>query len=209
LTALAKFDLVIAIDGTAASGKGTISKKIAQNYSVPHLDTGLLYRFVGYKVLKGLDPVSAANHLNISELETLDLKTLEVSNAASEVAKNSSVRAKLLEFQRSFASQPGGAVLDGRDIGTVICPNADIKFFISASAEIRAERRYKELLGLGHSILFDKVLKEIEERDERDSNRKQSPMVPAVDATKIDTSDMTIKEVYELVLRIIHAKLEN
>ena len=206
---MAKFDLVIAIDGTAASGKGTISKKIAQNYSVPHLDTGLLYRFVGYKVLKGLDPVSAANHLNISELETLDLKTLEVSNAASEVAKNSSVRAKLLEFQRSFASQPGGAVLDGRDIGTVICPNADIKFFISASAEIRAERRYKELLGLGHSILFDKVLKEIEERDERDSNRKQSPMVPAVDATKIDTSDMTIKEVYELVLRIIHAKLEN
>ena len=206
---MAKFDLVIAIDGTAASGKGTISKKIAQNYSVPHLDTGLLYRFVGYKVLKGLDPVSAANHLNISELETLDLKTLEVSNAASEVAKNSSVRAKLLEFQRSFASQPGGAVLDGRDIGTVICPNADIKFFISASAEIRAERRYKELLGLGHSILFDKVLKEIKERDERDSNRKQSPMVPAVDATKIDTSDMTIKEVYELVLRIIHAKLEN
>ena len=206
---MAKFDLVIAIDGTAASGKGTISKKIAQNYSVPHLDTGLLYRFVGYKVLIGLDPVSAAKQLNISELETLDLKTLEVSNAASEVAKNSLVRAKLLEFQRSFASQPGGAVLDGRDIGTVICPNADIKFFISASAEIRAKRRYQELLGLGHSILFNKVLKEIEERDERDSNRKQSPMVPALDATKIDTSDMTIKEVYELVSRIIDAKLEN
>ena len=206
---MAKFDLVIAIDGTAASGKGTISKKIAQNYSVPHLDTGLLYRFVGYKVLKGFDPVSAADQLNFFELEALDLKTLKVSNAASEVAKNPSVRAKLLEFQRSFASQPGGAVLDGRDIGTVICPNADIKFFISASAEIRAERRYKELLSLGHSILFNKVLKEIEERDERDSNRKQSPMVPAVDATKIDTSDMTIKEVYELVSRIIDAKLEN
>ena len=205
---MAKFDLVIAIDGTAASGKGTISKKIAQNYSVPHLDTGLLYRFVGYKVLKGFDPVSAADQLSMSEMEALDLKTLQVSNAASEVAKNPLVRAKLLEFQRSFASQPGGAVLDGRDIGTVICPNADIKFFISASAEIRARRRYKELLGLGHSISLNKVLKDIQERDERDTNRKESPLVPAVDAKKIDTSDMTIAEVYESVSRVIESELK-
>ena len=205
---MAKFDLVIAIDGTAASGKGTISKKIAQNYCVPHLDTGLLYRFVGYKVLKGFDPVSAAGQLNLFELEALDLKTLKVSNAASEVAKNPLVRAKLLVFQRSFASQPGGAVLDGRDIGTVICPNADIKFFISASAEIRARRRYEELLGLGHSISLNKVLKDIQERDERDSNRKNSPLVAAVDAKKIDTSDMTIAEVYESVSRVIESELK-
>ena len=204
-----KFGLIIAIDGTAASGKGTISKKIAQNYSVPHLDTGLLYRLVGYKVLQGVDPVSAASQLQADELEVLDLKTLRVSNAASEVAKNPSVRAHLLAFQRDFASKPGGAVLDGRDIGTVICPNADIKFFITASPDIRAHRRYKELLGLGHSISFEKVLREIQERDERDSNRKQSPMVPAVDARKIDTSDMTINEVYESVSKIIDSKLEN
>ena len=204
-----KFGLIIAIDGTAASGKGTISKKIAQNYSVPHLDTGLLYRLVGYKVLQGVDPVSAASQLHADELKVLDLKTLRVSNAASEVAKNPSVRAHLLAFQRDFASKPGGAVLDGRDIGTVICPNADIKFFITASPDIRAHRRYKELLGLGHSISFEKVLREIQERDERDSNRKQSPMVPAVDARKIDTSDMTINEVYESVSKIIDSKLEN
>ena len=204
-----KIGLIIAIDGTAASGKGTISKKIAQNYSVPHLDTGLLYRLVGYKVLQGVDPVSAASQLHADELNVLDLKTLRVSNAASEVAKNPSVRAHLLAFQRDFASKPGGAVLDGRDIGTVICPNADIKFFITASPDIRAHRRYKELLGLGHSISFEKVLREIQERDERDSNRKQSPMVPAVDAIKIDTSDMTINEVYESVSKIIDSKLEN
>jgi len=203
------FGLIIAIDGTAASGKGTISKKIAQNYSVPHLDTGLLYRLVGYKVLQGVDPVSAASQLHADELNVLDLKTLRVSNAASEVAKNPSVRAHLLAFQRDFASKPGGAVLDGRDIGTVICPNADIKFFITASPDIRAQRRYKELLGLGHSISFENVLREIQERDERDSNRKQSPMVPAVDARKIDTSDMTINEVYESVSKIIDSKLEN
>tara|TARA_X000000368_G_scaffold191641_1_gene151090 strand:+ start:282 stop:902 length:621 start_codon:yes stop_codon:yes gene_type:complete len=206
---LTKFGLIIAIDGTAASGKGTISKKIAQNYSVPHLDTGLLYRLVGYKFLQGVDPVSAASHLRVDELEVLDLKALRVSNAASEVAKNPSVRAHLLEFQRGFASKPGGAVLDGRDIGTVICPNADIKFFITASPEIRAQRRCEELLGLGHSISFENVLKEIQERDERDANRKQSPLVPAVDAKKIDTSDMTINEVYEIVSRVIDLKLEN
>ena len=203
------FGLIIAIDGTAASGKGTISKKIAQNYSVPHLDTGLLYRLVGYKVLQGVDPVSAASQLHADELNVLDLKTLRVSNAASEVAKNPSVRAHLLAFQRDFASKPGGAVLDGRDIGTVICPNADIKFFITASPDIRAQRRYKELLGLGHSISFENVLREIQERDERDSNRKQSPMVPALDARKIDTSDLTINEVYESVSKIIDSKLEN
>ena len=204
-----KFGLIIAIDGTAASGKGTISKKIAQNYSVPHLDTGLLYRLVGYKVLQGVDPVSAASQLRADELEVLDLKTLRISNAASEVAKNPSVRAHLLAFQRDFASKPGGAVLDGRDIGTVICPNADIKFYITASPDIRAKRRYKELLGLGYSISFENVLREIQERDERDSNRKQSPMVPALDAMKIDTSDMTINEVYESVSKIIDSKLEN
>ena len=205
---MTSFGLIIAIDGTAASGKGTISRKIAQNYSVPHLDTGLLYRLVGYHVLDGIDAIDAANQLDVAQADGFDLKTLQVSNAASEVAKNPSVRAKLLEFQRNFASKPGGAVLDGRDIGTVICPNADIKFFITASSEIRAQRRYLELLGLGYKISYESVLREIQERDERDANRKHSPLLPAEDANKIDTSDMNIEAVYELVRRIIDAKLE-
>lgn len=205
---MTSFGLIIAIDGTAASGKGTISRKIAKNYSVPHLDTGLLYRLVGYHVLEGIDAIDAANQLNVAQADGFDLKTLQVSNAASEVAKNPSVRAKLLEFQRSFASKPGGAVLDGRDIGTVICPNADIKFYITASSEIRAQRRHLELLGLGHKISYESVLREIQERDERDANRKHSPLLPAEDANKIDTSDMNTEEVYELVCRIIDAKLE-
>jgi cytidylate kinase len=205
---LTSFGLIIAIDGTAASGKGTISRKIAKNYSVPHLDTGLLYRLVGYHVLEGIDAIDAANQLNVAQADGFDLKTLQVSNAASEVAKNPSVRAKLLEFQRSFASKPGGAVLDGRDIGTVICPNADIKFYITARSEVRAQRRHSELLGLGHKISYESVLREIQERDERDANRKHSPLLPAEDANKIDTSDMNTEEVYELVCRIIDAKLE-
>ena len=205
---MTSFGLIIAIDGTAASGKGTISRKIAKNYSVPHLDTGLLYRLIAYHVLHGIDAIDAANQLDVAQADGFDLKTLQVSNAASEVAKNPSVRAKLLEFQRSFASKPGGAVLDGRDIGTVICPNADIKFFITASSEIRAQRRYLELLGLGYKISYESVLREIQERDERDANRKHSPLLPAEDANKIDTSDMNTEEVYELVCRIIDAKLE-
>ncbi len=205
---MTSFGLIIAIDGTAASGKGTISRKIAQNYCVPHLDTGLLYRLVAYHVLLGIDPIDAANQLNVKQAEVFDLKTLQVSNAASEVAKNPTVRAKLLEFQRRFASQPGGAVLDGRDIGTVICPNADLKFYITASSEVRAQRRHSELLVLGHKISYESVLREIQERDERDTNREQSPLLPAEDANKIDTSDMNIGEVYDLVCLIIDAKLE-
>lgn len=205
---MTSFGLIIAIDGTAASGKGTISRKIAQNYCVPHLDTGLLYRLVGYHVLQGIDPIDAANQLNVKQAEVFDLKTLQVSNAASEVAKNPTVRAKLLEFQRRFASKPGGAVLDGRDIGTVICPNADLKFYITASSEVRAQRRHSELLVLGHKISYESVLREIQERDERDTNREQSPLLPAEDANKIDTSDMNIAEVYDLVCLIIDAKLE-
>ena len=205
---MTSFGLIIAIDGTAASGKGTISRKIAQNYCVPHLDTGLLYRLVGYHVLQGIDPIDAANQLNVKQAEVFDLKTLQVSNAASEVAKNPAVRAKLLEFQRRFASKPGGAVLDGRDIGTVICPNADLKFYITASSEVRAQRRHSELLVLGHKISYESVLREIQERDERDTNREQSPLLPAEDANKIDTSDMNIGEVYDLVCLIIDAKLE-
>ena len=205
---MTSFGLIIAIDGTAASGKGTISRKIANNYCVPHLDTGLLYRLVGYHVLQGIDPIDAANQLNVKQAEVFDLKTLQVSNAASEVAKNPSVRAKLLEFQRRFASKPGGAVLDGRDIGTVICPNADLKFYITACLEVRAQRRHSELLVLGHKISYESVLREIQERDERDTNREQSPLLPAEDANKIDTSDMNIGEVYDLVCLIIDAKLE-
>ena len=205
---MTSFGLIIAIDGTAASGKGTISRKIAQNYCVPHLDTGLLYRLVGYHVLQGIDPIDAANQLNVKQAEVFDLKTLQVSNAASEVAKNPTVRAKLLEFQRRFASKPGGAVLDGRDIGTVICPNADLKFYITASLKVRAQRRHSELLVLGHKISYESVLREIQERDERDANREQSPLLPAEDANKIDTSDMNIGEVYDLVCLIIDAKLE-
>ncbi|WP_127114847.1 (d)CMP kinase [Shimia sediminis] len=183
----------IAIDGPAAAGKGTISKAVAAHFGFAHLDTGLLYRAVGAKTLDGTDPVLAAKALIAQDLDGDALRTPEVAQAASKVAVIAEVRAALVDFQRAFARRLGGAVLDGRDIGTVICPNAEAKLFVTASAEVRAERRYLELKNKGLDITLAQVLADVKERDARDMDRAEAPLKPAVDATMIDTSDLSIE----------------
>jgi cytidylate kinase len=193
--------MIIAIDGPAASGKGTLARRIAAHMGFAHLDTGKLYRAVGLAVTRaGRDPSdpeaaeAAARTLDAASLEDPALAGDEAAQAASMVAAIPSVRAVLLDFQRAFADRPpggaAGAVIDGRDIGTVVCPGADIKFFVTASAEIRAERRYKELLNRGEAIIYARVLQELKERDVRDSTRSVAPMKPAEDAIVLDTTDL-------------------
>ena len=183
----------IAIDGPAAAGKGTISKAVAAHYGFAHLDTGLLYRAVGAKTLRGADPVEAAKALTPEDM-TGDLRTPEVAQAASKVAVIAEVRAALVDFQRSFAARDAGAVLDGRDIGTVICPDAPVKLFVTASAEVRAERRYLELSQKGLPDTREQVLADVVARDKRDSERAEAPLKPATDAVIIDTSDLSIED---------------
>jgi cytidylate kinase len=183
----------VAIDGPAAAGKGTISKAVAAHFGFAHLDTGLLYRAVGAKVLAGSEPIGAAQGLVAEDLDAGDLRTPDVAQAASKVAVIPEVRAALVDFQRSFARRAGGAVLDGRDIGTVICPDAEVKLFVTASAEVRAERRYLELCGNGHEVSRAEVLADVKARDERDMNRAEAPLKPAEDAIVIDTSGMAIE----------------
>ena len=184
----------IAIDGPAAAGKGTISKAVAEHFNFAHLDTGLLYRAVGAKTLDGTDPVEAAKELNVQDLKGDYLRSPEVAQAASKVAVIAEVRAALVDFQRAFARRLGGAVLDGRDIGTVICPNAEAKLFVTASAEVRAERRYLELKNKGLDITREQVLADVKERDARDTERAEAPLKPAEDSTIVDTSDLSIEE---------------
>ena len=178
----------VAIDGPAAAGKGTIARALAARFGFSHLDTGLLYRAVGARVLAGADPVKASRALTPKDL-TGDLRTNEVAEAASRVAVIPEVRAALRDFQRAFAARPEGAVLDGRDIGTVICPDADVKLFVTASPEVRARRRWLELGGD-----FEAVLEEVRARDARDAGRALSPMKPAADALILDTSEMSIEQ---------------
>lgn len=182
----------IAIDGPAAAGKGTISKAVAAHFGFAHLDTGLLYRATGRRMLHGLDPVEAAQTLGAEDLDRDDLRTPEVAQAASKVAAIPEVRAALVDFQRAFARRAGGAVLDGRDIGTVICPGADLKLYVTASAEVRAERRFLELSSKGHEVTRDAVLADVKERDARDMGRANAPLKPAEDAVMLDTSDLSI-----------------
>ncbi|MCP4820247.1 MAG: (d)CMP kinase [Shimia sp.] len=184
----------IAIDGPAAAGKGTISKAVAAHFGFAHLDTGLLYRAVGAKTLDGTEAIAAAQALVAEDLDAENLRTPEVAQAASRVAVIAEVRAALVDFQRAFARRAGGAVLDGRDIGTVICPNAEAKLFVTASAEVRAERRFKELVGKGLETSFETVLADVKERDARDRDRAEAPMVAAKDATVIDTSALSIDD---------------
>lgn len=179
----------VAIDGPAAAGKGTISKAVAARFGLAHLDTGALYRAVG---VKGGDPIAAAEGLTPEDLARDDLRTLEAGQAASRVAVIPEVRAALLEFQRRFARREGGAVLDGRDIGTVICPNAEVKLFVTASAEVRARRRHLEIGGD-----YKEVLHAVVERDARDASRADAPMRAAEDSVLIDTSEMSIEEAVE------------
>ncbi len=184
----------VAIDGPAAAGKGTISKAVAAHFGFAHLDTGLLYRATGRRVLDGAAPVDAARALQPSDLAGEGLRTPEVAQAASRVAADAEVRAALVDFQRSFARRDGGAVLDGRDIGTVICPGAEVKLFVTASDEVRARRRWKELTEGGHDVSEAQVLADLRARDARDADRDAAPMRPAPDAVLLDTSTMAIDE---------------
>lgn len=196
----------IAIDGPAASGKGTLSRAIAAHYGYAHLDTGLLYRAVGALVLAGVDPLEAAQNLRAEDLDNPELRTDRVAQAASKVAVLPDVRAALVDFQRAFAARSGGAVLDGRDIGTVICPEAPVKLFVIASPEIRAERRLKELLGRGQETDYETVLADVRARDERDMNRAEAPLRPAQDAATIDTSDLSIDDAIAKAIGVIDAR---
>lgn len=188
----------VAIDGPAAAGKGTISKAVAAHFGFAHLDTGALYRAVG---MKGGDPVEAAKTLTAEDLARPDLRSLAAGSAASRVAVIPEVRAALVEFQRDFARREGGAVLDGRDIGTVICPEAEAKLFVTASAEVRARRRWQEVGGD-----YDEVLRQVIERDERDASRADAPMRAAEGAVLLDTSALTIDQAVAEAIRVISAK---
>ncbi|MEJ8561214.1 (d)CMP kinase [Yoonia sp. GPGPB17] len=193
----------VAIDGPAAAGKGTISKAVAAHFGFAYLDTGLLYRAVGAKVLAGAAPIAAAQTLDPVDLEDDSLRTPQVAQAASEVAAIPEVREALIAFQQSFAAREGGAVLDGRDIGTVICPGADVKLFVTASPVCRAERRFKELSDKGMAVTFDTVLADVKERDARDRSRAAAPLVPAEDAVLLDTSELTVEQAIAAAVGVV------
>jgi cytidylate kinase len=189
----------VAIDGPAAAGKGTIARAVAARFGFRHLDTGLLYRAVG---MKGGDPVSAARSLGPADLERDGLRTLEAGQAASRVAVIPEVRAALVDFQRRFARAEGGAVLDGRDIGTVICPEAEVKLYVTASPEVRAHRRWLEVGGDEA-----RVLAEVRERDARDMGRADAPLRAADDALVIDTSELGIDEAVAMAIAAVTGRL--
>ncbi len=205
--------MIIAIDGPAAAGKGTLARRIAEHYGLRYLDTGALYRAVGLAVMQaGGDPrdaavaEAAARDLDLELLSHPDLRAAGTGVAASRVAAVPGVRAALLDFQRSFAAQPPGAVLDGRDIGTVVCPDADVKLFVTASPEVRARRRWLELKEAGEDVPFAEILAQVRERDERDMNRAEAPLRPAPDAHLLDTSELDIEAAFRAARRIIDAQ---
>jgi cytidylate kinase len=195
----------VAIDGPAASGKGTISRRVAAHFGFAHLDTGLLYRAVGRKVLEGAEPVEAARALRAEDLEVPGLRSAEVGQAASKVAAIPEVRAALTDFQVAFARRAGGAVLDGRDIGTVICPEAEVKLFVTASDEVRANRRFLELRDGGAEVTEAGVLDDLRARDARDSARATAPLRPADDAVTLDTTAMSIDEAVAAAVALVEA----
>ena len=197
--------LTVAIDGPAASGKGTIARAVARRFGFAHLDTGLLYRAVGRRQLGGEDAVAAARSLTPSDLDGDGLRGAEVAQAASRVAAIAEVRAALVDFQRAFARREGGAVLDGRDIGTVICPDAEVKLFVTASDEVRAARRFAELRETDPGITEAKVLAALRERDERDRARTSAPLRPAPDAVLLDTSELAIDEAVARAVAAVEA----
>lgn len=195
----------IAIDGPAASGKGTIARALAAQFGFAHLDTGLLYRAVGAATLQGVPAIEAAQTLLPEALEDPALRTAAVAQAASKVAAITEVRAALLTFQQAFARRAGGAVLDGRDIGTVICPQADVKLFVTADAETRARRRHAELRTRGNDITFEDVLRDVKERDARDMNRSDAPLRAASDAVLLDTTALSIADATHKAFMIVQA----
>ncbi len=204
---MSKAPLVIAIDGPSAAGKGTLAERLASHFSLPHLDTGLLYRAVGYLAEKtGREPAEVAAGLQAADLADPVLRGDVAGQAGSKVAAIPEVRSNLLKFQKQFSSQPSGAVLDGRDIGTVICPDAAVKLFVTASLESRAERRYRELRGRGGDTIKPRVLAEMAERDRRDSERAAAPLKAAPDAYLLDTSDMDADAAFAAALAFIEGK---
>ncbi len=199
--------LVIAIDGPSASGKGTLARRLAAHFRLPHLDTGLLYRAVGVAVEKSGRPAGeVAAGLQAADLADPGLRTDQAGEAGSKVAALPEVRANLLNLQKKFASQASGAVLDGRDIGTVICPDAPVKLYVTASPEARAERRFQELRGRGVDTIKPRVLAEMAERDRRDSERAAAPLRAAPDAFLLDTSDMDADAAFAAALAFIERK---
>jgi CMP/dCMP kinase len=205
-------DLVIAVDGPAASGKGTIARALARHYSLPHLDTGLLYRAVALNLLQtGSDAASefaAVRACDISQIDFADpeLKSETVGGIASRISVYPAVRQALLERQRAFAGQPGGAVLDGRDIGSIIAPDATAKLFVTASPEVRARRRHEELKRLDLNVHFEDVLADIHARDERDMGRSAAPLIRAEDAELIDTSEMGVEAALAEAIAIVERR---
>ena len=204
--------MIVAVDGPAASGKGTLARRLAAHYGLKHLDTGSLYRAVARDVLKaGGDPgdeaaaVAAARALDASTFGDAALRTAGMGEAASIVARMKPVRAVLLEYQRRIAASPEGAVLDGRDIGTMVCPDADVKLFVTASAEVRARRRHAELEACGADVRFEEVLAEVEARDARDRERATSPLKQAADAHLLDTTNLDIEAAFRAAVEIIDA----
>jgi cytidylate kinase len=204
--------MIIAIDGTAASGKGTLGKRLAAHYGLRHLDTGLLYRAVAKSVLEaGGNPAdqatatAAAKALDPTRFEETTLKAPAIGEAASIVSAIPAVRAELVAFQRGFAAKPPGAVLDGRDIGTVICPTADVKLFVTATPEVRAHRRWLEFRAAGNAMDETAVLADIKARDARDMGRAAAPLKQAPDAHLLDTTDMDISSVIRAAIDIVEA----
>ena len=207
--------IVIAVDGTAASGKGTLAKKLAAHFGFHHLDSGSLYRLTALCVIDaGGDPnneadaVRAARAIDPSKAGELRIRSAEIGKTASLVSVFPPVRAALLDYQRSFARREPGAVIDGRDIGTVICPDATAKLFVDASPDVRAHRRWLELKGYGQAPDEAQILKEIRERDERDTNRAISPQKPANDAALLDTSHLGIDAAFAAALALVQPKVE-
>ena len=208
--------MLIAVDGPAAAGKGSLSLKLAEHFDFARLDTGLIYRAVAMKVLKtegpnsNKDVIKIAQLLSLNDLDTKDLRNEEVGITASKIAIIPEVRNILLRFQRNFAANPPnnklGAVLDGRDIGTVVCPNANFKLFVTASPEVRAERRFKELQDRGEEAIRSAILRDIIDRDERDRRRLVSPLMPAHDAHILETSTLDLAAVFKTALNYISRK---
>ena len=205
--------LLIAVDGPAASGKGTIARALARHFNLPHMDTGMLYRAVALNLWRwGGDMGSEFEALRACDVASVDpedpeLRTEAVSSIASRISAYPSVRAALLERQQEFAAQPGGAVLDGRDIGTVVAPGADAKLFVTASPEVRAQRRVRELLSRGLPAHYDDVLVDIRARDERDTNRDAAPLSQAPDALLLDTSELDVDAAIAEAVRLVEERL--
>jgi cytidylate kinase len=196
----------VAIDGPAASGKGTIARAVARHFGMAHLDTGLLYRAVGRRMLGGEDPVAAARALSPADLEGEALRGAAAAEAASQVAAIPEVRAALVDFQRAFAARASGAVLDGRDIGTVICPAAEVKLFVTATDEVRADRRWAELRQRGEAATRAEVLADIRRRDLRDTTRTDAPLRAAPDATILDTTTLSADEAVARAIGLVAAR---